>query len=168
MCMVLLLLFMYHQQWNKNYWNFADNFTLISLNRFSSFDWNIWSLFPRIQFRTSYYWFKQWFCTWKKSGHYYLRQWLPSSWMHISGMILCMHPANERRCYIVTLSLNGWVHTLSSLIYASLGSSVSCHVVVILASALVQVIACCLFSGSPFHSVDFLSIGPLGTNVKFE
>ena len=28
-----------------------------------------------------------------------------------SGIILCMHPANERRCYNVTLSLIGWAHT---------------------------------------------------------
>ena len=27
------------------------------------------------------------------------------------GIILCMHPANERRRYIVTSSLIGWVHT---------------------------------------------------------
>ena len=32
--------------------------------------------------------------------------------MHPSaGIILYMHPANERRCYIVTSSLIGWVHT---------------------------------------------------------
>ena len=28
-----------------------------------------------------------------------------------SKLILCMHPANRRRHYIVTLSLMGWVHT---------------------------------------------------------
>ena len=30
---------------------------------------------------------------------------------YILRIILCMHPANERRCYIVTSSLIGWVHT---------------------------------------------------------
>ena len=30
--------------------------------------------------------------------------------MMSSGIILCMHPANERRCYNVTSSLIGWVH----------------------------------------------------------
>ena len=29
----------------------------------------------------------------------------------ISGLILGLHPANERRCYKVTLSLIGWVQT---------------------------------------------------------
>ena len=28
-----------------------------------------------------------------------------------SGIILCMRPANESRCYNVTLSLIGWAHT---------------------------------------------------------
>ena len=28
-----------------------------------------------------------------------------------TGIILCMHPANERWCYSVTPSLIGWVHT---------------------------------------------------------
>ena len=28
-----------------------------------------------------------------------------------TGIILCMRPANERRCYIVTSSLIGWAHT---------------------------------------------------------
>ena len=28
----------------------------------------------------------------------------------IAGIILCMRPANERRCYIVTSSLLGWPH----------------------------------------------------------
>ena len=28
-----------------------------------------------------------------------------------TGFILCMHPSNERRRYIVTLSLIGWAHT---------------------------------------------------------
>ena len=28
-----------------------------------------------------------------------------------AGIILCMYPGNERRCYIVTPSLIGWVHT---------------------------------------------------------
>ena len=28
-----------------------------------------------------------------------------------TGIILCLHPANERRRYIVTSSLIGWVHT---------------------------------------------------------
>ena len=29
----------------------------------------------------------------------------------LAGIILCMHPANERRRYSVTPSLIGWVHT---------------------------------------------------------
>ena len=29
---------------------------------------------------------------------------------YVSGIILCMCPANERRCYYVTSSLIGWVH----------------------------------------------------------
>ena len=29
----------------------------------------------------------------------------------VSGIILCMHSANERRRYIVTSPLIGWVHT---------------------------------------------------------
>ena len=32
-------------------------------------------------------------------------------WRPSPGIILSMHPANERRCYNVTLSLIGWVHT---------------------------------------------------------
>ena len=28
-----------------------------------------------------------------------------------AGIILCLHPANERRRYIVTSSLFGWAHT---------------------------------------------------------
>ena len=31
-------------------------------------------------------------------------------WMHATGFILCMCPANERRRYIVTSSLIGWAH----------------------------------------------------------
>ena len=31
--------------------------------------------------------------------------------IHYVETILCMHPANERRCYIVTSSLIGWVYT---------------------------------------------------------
>ena len=27
-----------------------------------------------------------------------------------TGIIFCMHPVNERRCYIVTSSLIGWAH----------------------------------------------------------
>ena len=29
----------------------------------------------------------------------------------LAGIILCMHPANQRQCYIVTSSLIGWAHT---------------------------------------------------------
>ena len=32
-------------------------------------------------------------------------------WVCISGIILCMHPANERWCYSVTPSLIGWAQT---------------------------------------------------------
>ena len=35
----------------------------------------------------------------------------PVSTCSISGIILCMRPANERRRYIVTSSLIGWAHT---------------------------------------------------------
>ena len=37
------------------------------------------------------------------------------AWKHCwcEGIILCMHPANERWCYRVTPSLIGWVHTQS-------------------------------------------------------
>ena len=31
-------------------------------------------------------------------------------WTMLHGIILCMHPANERRRYIVTSSLIGWAH----------------------------------------------------------
>ena len=31
--------------------------------------------------------------------------------IYLSGIILCMRPANERWCYIVTSSLIGWAHT---------------------------------------------------------
>ena len=31
-------------------------------------------------------------------------------WTHIAGVILCMHPANEKGLYIVT-SLIGWTHS---------------------------------------------------------
>ena len=30
-----------------------------------------------------------------------------------AGIILCMHPANETPCYIVTWSVIGWAHTLA-------------------------------------------------------
>ena len=29
--------------------------------------------------------------------------------IHISGLSLGLHPANERQCYFVTMSLIGWV-----------------------------------------------------------
>ena len=31
-----------------------------------------------------------------------------------AGIVLCIHPANERRRYIVTSSIIGWVHTQNS------------------------------------------------------
>ena len=34
---------------------------------------------------------------------------------HWSGIIPWMHPTNERRCYIVMLSLIGWVHSQNDL-----------------------------------------------------
>ena len=37
----------------------------------------------------------------------------PRPWFNITGIILYMHPANERQCYIVMLSLIGWAHTQS-------------------------------------------------------
>ena len=43
--------------------------------------------------------------------------WEPSSsanstrWVMDAGIILCMRPANERRCYNVTSSPIGWAHT---------------------------------------------------------
>ena len=45
------------------------------------------------------------------------QKWQKISWDLIgisnmrSGIILCMHPANERRRYNIKSSLNGWVHT---------------------------------------------------------
>ena len=41
---------------------------------------------------------------------HYLNQWWPNLLMYISGIILWMRPANERRRYIVT-SFIGWGHT---------------------------------------------------------
>ena len=38
-------------------------------------------------------------------------------YIYISGIILGMHPANERRRYIVTSSLNGWTHTQNTPLY---------------------------------------------------
>ena len=32
-----------------------------------------------------------------------------------AGVILCMHPANERWCKNATLSLIGWVHTQNDM-----------------------------------------------------
>ena len=47
-----------------------------------------------------------------------------------SALILCMHPANKKRCYIVMLSLNGWMHTqmLSALYKAKFINQTSCVV----------------------------------------
>ena len=45
---------------------------------------------------------------WQSWGEYLCLCHLPGMG---SGIILCMHPANERRRYDVTSSLIGWVHT---------------------------------------------------------
>ena len=38
-------------------------------------------------------------------------QWVKTGKHHVPGIILCMHPANERQRYTVTLPLIGWVHS---------------------------------------------------------
>ena len=40
-----------------------------------------------------------------------MQTWISAFSMASSGIIPCIHPANEERCYIVTSSLIGWVHT---------------------------------------------------------
>ena len=37
--------------------------------------------------------------------------WSTLELIYHTGIILCMHPANENWCYIVTSSLIGWAHT---------------------------------------------------------
>ena len=45
-----------------------------------------------------------------------------------AGIILCMHPANERRRYIVMSSLIGWAHAqmIPACIYASVSLNLRC------------------------------------------
>ena len=54
-----------------------------------------------------------WFCSRKcsESNHEQSCHFLGGSRVGITGIILCVRPANERRRYIVTSSLIGWVHT---------------------------------------------------------
>ena len=43
----------------------------------------------------------------------------------IAGIVLCMRPANERRCYNVTPSLIGWVHAQNDPCYRkSMGTTI--------------------------------------------
>ena len=51
------------------------------------------------------------FQTWLLIGWLYSCQPVRSHVKKSSGIVLCMHPANDRWSYIVTSSLIGWVHT---------------------------------------------------------
>ena len=52
---------------------------------------------------------------WVSVGKIAKMLWFLSLGMHHAGTILCMRPANERQCYIVTSSLIGWGHTQNDL-----------------------------------------------------
>ena len=48
--------------------------------------------------------------------------WMPQYWLWdtCTGIVLCMHPANERWRYIVTPSLIGWAHTGNDSLHVGL------------------------------------------------
>ena len=55
------------------------------------------------RYEVSFVSFKHWFLFYISQSQYNMQ--------YYAGIILCMCPANERQCYIVTLSLIGWAHT---------------------------------------------------------
>ena len=46
-------------------------------------------------------------------------------WWAYPGIILCIHPANDRWCYSVTSSLIGWVHTQNDICNPVISMSLS-------------------------------------------
>ena len=79
---------------------------------------------------------------------------------HYPGIILCMHPANERWCYIVTSSLIGWVHAQKDPCYKETSHTWAEGTKIwgcLFIPSLVQIIACHPLSAKPLsHPMIFM------------